>query len=156
MSFKMLGSDVTTMTAEGGSITGVPVSAGCQALETVHIPLLLSFRAPMQLNLICNHRLLWLLAVLLSVSEMLRVALASLQSARLGNELLKVCKKNDWQEAITLLEKGGHVNTRNEVASPLHCAAALFGNLKVTKLLIEKGEFTSYLNYMTSHQNTLE
>ncbi len=110
----------------------------------------------MQLNLICNHRLLWLLAVLLSVSEVLRVALASLQSARLGNELLKACKKDDWQEAITLVEKGGHVNTRNEVGNPLHCAAALFGNLKVTKLLIEKGEFTSYLNYMTSHQNTLE
>ena len=29
----MLGSDVTTMTVEGGSNTGVPVSAGCQALE---------------------------------------------------------------------------------------------------------------------------
>ena len=41
MSFKTLGSDVTTMTVEGGSITGVLVSAGCQALETVHIPLLL-------------------------------------------------------------------------------------------------------------------
>ena len=41
MSVKMLGSNVTMMTAEGGSITGVPVSAGCQALETVHIPLLL-------------------------------------------------------------------------------------------------------------------
>ena len=41
MSCKMPGSDVTTMTAEGGSITGVPVSVGCQALETVHIPLLL-------------------------------------------------------------------------------------------------------------------
>ncbi len=41
MSVKMPGSDVTTMTVEGGSITGVLVSAGCQALETVHIPLLL-------------------------------------------------------------------------------------------------------------------
>ena len=29
----MLGSDVTTVTVEGGSNTGVPVSAGCQALE---------------------------------------------------------------------------------------------------------------------------
>ncbi len=41
MSFKTLGSDVTTMTVEGGFTTGVLVSAGCQALETVHIPLLL-------------------------------------------------------------------------------------------------------------------
>ena len=155
MSCKTLGSDVTTMTVEGGSITGVPVSAGCQALETVHIPLLLRFRAPMQLNVICNHRLLWLLAVLLSVSEVLRVVLDSLQSARLGNELLKACKKGVWQKAITLVENGGHVNTRNEVGSPL-LYASLFGNSKVTKLLIEKGEFTSYLNYMTSHQNTLE
>ena len=118
MSCKTLGSDVTTMTVEGGSITGVPVSAGCQALETVHIPLLLRFRAPMQLNVICNHRLLWLFTVLLSVSEMLRVVLASLQSARLGNELVKACKKDDWQKAIRLIDKGGHVNTRNEVASP--------------------------------------
>ena len=118
MSVKMPGSDVTTMTVEGGSITGVLVSAGCQALETVHIPLLLRFRAPMQLNVICNHRLLWLLAVLLSVSEVLRVVLDSLQSARLRNELLTACKKDDWQEAITLVEKGGHVNTRNEVGSP--------------------------------------
>ena len=61
MSFKMLGSKVTTMTVEGGSITGVPVSAGCQALEKGTMPLLLSVRALMQLNLICNHRLLWLL-----------------------------------------------------------------------------------------------
>ena len=29
----MLGLDVTTVTVEGGSNTGVPVSAGCQALE---------------------------------------------------------------------------------------------------------------------------
>ena len=41
MGFKMLGSNVTTMTVEGGSITGAPVSAGCQALEKVHVPLLL-------------------------------------------------------------------------------------------------------------------
>ena len=92
MSVKMLGSNVTMMTAEGGSITGVPVSAGCQALETVHIPLLLRFRAPMQLNVICNHRLQWLLAVLLSVSEMLRVVLASLQSA--GD-----LERNYWKHA---------------------------------------------------------
>ena len=55
MGFKMPGSDVTTMTVEGGSITGVPVSAGCQALEKVHMPVLLRFRALMQLNLVCNH-----------------------------------------------------------------------------------------------------
>ena len=54
MSFKMLGSKVT-MTVEGGSITAVPVSAGCQALEKGTMPVLLSVRALMQLNLICNH-----------------------------------------------------------------------------------------------------
>ena len=59
----MLGSDVTTMTVEGRSITGtgVPDSAGCQALEKVHMPLLLRFRELMQLKLICNHQLMWLL-----------------------------------------------------------------------------------------------
>ena len=68
MGFKMLGLDVTTMTVEGGSITGVPVSAGCQVLEKVHMPLLLCFRALMQLNLVCNHRLLWLLTCFHSMS----------------------------------------------------------------------------------------
>ena len=44
---------------------------------------------------------------LLLVSEMLRDVRVSLQSARLGNQVVEACEDKDWQEAIILIEKGG-------------------------------------------------
>ena len=38
---------------------------------------------------------------------MLRDVRVSLQSARLGNQVVEACEDKDWQEAIILIEKGG-------------------------------------------------
>ena len=38
---------------------------------------------------------------------MLRDVRVSLQSARLGNQVVETCEDKDWQEAIDPIEKGG-------------------------------------------------
>ena len=38
---------------------------------------------------------------------MLRDVCVFLQSARLGNQVVKACEDKDWQEAIDLIEKVG-------------------------------------------------
>ena len=38
---------------------------------------------------------------------MLRDVCVSLQSARLGNQVVEACEDRGWQEAIILMEKGG-------------------------------------------------